>query len=79
MRKKITAVFKSSGLRITVETYLKAVNFFDINMDLRTGVNKPLSFSIFRWSTVHTLVYHVVWLLHAREDADVYSAGDKQI
>jgi hypothetical protein len=41
MRKKIAVIFKSYGLRITVETNLKSVNFLDVNLNLNTGSYKP--------------------------------------
>jgi hypothetical protein len=41
MRKQITQIFKSSGLKITVMTNLKTVNFLDATLDLRSGTHKP--------------------------------------
>ena len=40
-RKDITEIFKKLGLKITIETNLKAVNFLDVTFDLRNESYKP--------------------------------------
>ena len=40
-RKPIIKLFKKFGLRITVETNLKSVDFLDVHLDLATGIHKP--------------------------------------
>ena len=37
VRKQLIRTFQSFGLKITVETNLKAVNYLDINLNLDTG------------------------------------------
>ena len=41
MRKRIIEVFKDTGLRITIETNLKTVNFLDITLNLNNGKVYP--------------------------------------
>ena len=41
VRKKLIQVLQPLGLKITVQTNMKQVNFLDINLDLTTGVYKP--------------------------------------
>ncbi|PIK36787.1 hypothetical protein BSL78_26380 [Apostichopus japonicus] len=41
VRKQLTEIFGNFGLRITVETNLKAVNYLDVNLNLNTGKYKP--------------------------------------
>ena len=41
MKKKITAIFNSLGLEVTIEANLKIINFLDICMDLEADVYKP--------------------------------------
>ena len=44
MKKDIIKLFKDKfGLRITIETNLKIVNFLDVTLDLNTGTFKPFS------------------------------------
>eukprot|EP00117_Sycon_ciliatum_P010892 scpid56109/ scgid2016/ len=40
-RKNIVSVFKSFGLRITIDTNIKTTNFLDVTLDLTTGAYKP--------------------------------------
>ena len=39
-RKKITKIFKTLGLQITIQANLKQFNFSDVTLDLRTGTYK---------------------------------------
>ncbi|PIK41521.1 hypothetical protein BSL78_21624 [Apostichopus japonicus] len=41
VRKQLAEIFGNFGLRITVETNLKAVNYLDVNLNLITGKYKP--------------------------------------
>ena len=41
IKKDITMIFKESGLRITVQTNLKFVNFLDITLNLNNGKYYP--------------------------------------
>ena len=41
IKKEICRIFKENHLRITIEANLKAIDFLDITMDLRSGVYKP--------------------------------------
>ena len=41
VRKGITKIFQSLGLKITVQSNLKNVDFLDVNLDLTTGMHKP--------------------------------------
>ena len=41
MRKDLTKIFQTCGLKITVETNLKTVNFLDVNLNMDTGLYKP--------------------------------------
>ncbi|KAJ8046824.1 hypothetical protein HOLleu_05625 [Holothuria leucospilota] len=41
VRKDITKIFQSLGLKITVQANLKNVDFLDVNFDLPTGLHKP--------------------------------------
>ena len=41
MKNKIIKIFQNVGLRITVETSSKSVNFLDVNLDLKSGIHKP--------------------------------------
>ena len=41
MKKKITAIFNSLGLEVTIEANLKIINFLDICMELEADVYKP--------------------------------------
>lgn len=40
-RKELIKIFKDLGLKITVETNLKLVNYLDVTLDLNTGIYKP--------------------------------------
>ena len=40
-RKELIKVFQECGLKITVETNLKTVNFLDVTFDLTSGTHKP--------------------------------------
>ena len=40
-RKNIVSLFKSFGLRITIDTNIKTTNFLDVTLDLKTGTYKP--------------------------------------
>ena len=41
IKKDICKIFKQNKLKITIEVNMKTVDFLDITMDLRTGINKP--------------------------------------
>ena len=41
IRKDIVGIFKELGLKITIETNLKIVNFLDITFNLVTGIHQP--------------------------------------
>ena len=41
IRKDSTKIFKNLGLKITIQTNLKIVNFLDVTLDLTTGTYKP--------------------------------------
>ena len=41
IKKDITRIFKESGLRITIQTNLKVVNFLDITLNLNNGKCYP--------------------------------------
>ena len=41
IKKQLCAIFRQEGLSITVETNLKEVNFFNVTLDLRTGLYRP--------------------------------------
>jgi len=43
IKQQVTNVFKSSGLKITIEANKKAVHFVDITFDLRNGTYKPFT------------------------------------
>ena len=40
-RKDIINIFKNIGLKITIDTNLKRVDFLDVSLDLDTGLHKP--------------------------------------
>ena len=41
LKKKICAIFRENGLKITIEANQKSVDFLDINMNLDNGIFKP--------------------------------------
>ena len=41
LRQTIIDVFKKHGLKITIKTGLKKVNFLDVSLDLEKGIYKP--------------------------------------
>ena len=41
VRKDVIEAFRKLGLRITIDTNMKAVNFLDITMNIATGIYKP--------------------------------------
>ena len=41
LRQSIIDVFKKHGLKITIKTGLKKVNFLDVSLDLEKGIYKP--------------------------------------
>ena len=41
IKKDMCSIFTTNSLRITIEANLKAVDFLDITIDLRTGIHKP--------------------------------------
>ena len=41
IRKKLTEIMQSLGLKVTVQCNLKEVNYLDIHLDLNSGLHKP--------------------------------------
>ena len=43
IKKKLFAMYKSEGLKVTAEANLKIIQFLDVTFDLRDGSFKPFS------------------------------------
>ena len=41
IRKELTTIFSSCGLKITAQTNIKSVNYLDVTLDLSTGLHMP--------------------------------------
>ena len=53
LRKDITKCFKDPGLKITIKTNLKIVNFFDVTFDLSSGTYYPYVKPNDTYATIH--------------------------